>query len=144
MSDRTITKPFSALSSKSGRSGRAARARLALLACAMSLMSVTQALGQPTCSPTLAIAEVHYSAMQLPRTERTWTATVTADPSGCLTPSGQFDIVFSIERESGPDIQVRQAFAWRAGSVRITREFWLDEAVAAYRVENVAPCPCRG
>lgn len=143
MNDRTATRLFSALSSKLRPAGASARAGLALLACAMGLLNVTQALGQPTCRPALTITEVRYSAMQLPKTERTWTAIVTAEPSSCLTSSGQFDIVFSIERESGPDFEVRQTFAWRSGAATISRAFWMDEAPAAYRIENIAPCACR-
>jgi hypothetical protein len=114
-----------------------------LLACSMGLMSSTQAAGQEICRPALAFKEAHYSHMQLPKLERTWTAVASVDASRCLTFSGSFEIVFVIEGENAPDYEVRDAFAWTPGAVKLSKEFWADEAVASYRVDNIATCPCR-
>ena len=115
----------------------------ALLACSMGVMSLTQAFGQQTCRPALAFTEAHYSPMQLPRRERTWTAVLSVDASSCLTSSGHFEVVYSVETENGPDFEVREQFSWRPGLNKVTKEFWIDEAVAAYGIDNIAPCPCR-
>ena len=53
------------------------------------------------------------------------------------------EIVYSMEKENAVDFEVREEFVWRPGPVEVSREFWADEAVAAYRVGNIAPCPCR-
>jgi hypothetical protein len=114
-----------------------------LLACNTAVMSVTQASAQQTCKPALAITEVHYSGMQPPKLQRTWTAVLSVDASSCLTSSGHFEIAYAMEKENAPDFQFREQFMWKPGSVKVSREFWADEAVAAYRVDNIAPCPCR-
>ena len=114
-----------------------------LLVCGLALMSIGQAFAQQTCKPILAFTQVHYSGMQLPKLERAWTGVLSVDASSCLTSSGRFVIVYSMEQENVLDYEVREEYLWKPGKVEVTREFWIDEAVAAYRVDSVAPCPCR-
>src|SRR5262245_17997605 len=68
---------------------------------------------QPVCRPAIAFAEPHYSAMQLPKLERTWTAAFSADPARCATSSGTLSIVFTVWSENGPDFEVAQTFRWQ-------------------------------
>ena len=110
------------------------------LAC---LMSVTQTLGQQVCKPILAFKEVRFSQMQPPTLERTWTAVVSVDASGCAASSrGHFEIVFSRLKEIGPDIEFREQFKWLPPSVKVAVDFWADEAVESYRIDSVSPCSC--
>lgn len=109
---------------------------------ALALAGGTHALAQPACRPTMAFTEAHYSAMKLPKLERTWTAVFTADPSRCATSSGTFSIVFTVWTENGPDFEAVQTFDWKPDINVISKQFWADEAVGAYRVD-IAPCPCR-
>ena len=110
------------------------------LAC---LMSVTQLLGQPVCKPILAFKEVRFSQMRPPTLERTWTAVVSVDASGCVaSPTGHFEIVFSRLKEIGPEIEFREQFKWVPPLVKVTVDFWADEAVERYRIDNVSPCSC--
>jgi hypothetical protein len=113
-----------------------------LAALAVVLVSGTGALAQGACRPTIAFAEPHYSAMQLPKIERTWTAVFSADPSRCATSSGTLTLVFTVWSESAPDFELDQTFEWMPDVNVISKDFRLDEAVGAYRIE-VAPCPCR-
>jgi hypothetical protein len=114
-----------------------------LLAGSMGLMSVTQAVGQQTCRPALAFKQVRFSEMKPPTLERTWTAVLSVDASRCATTSGRFEIVFSRAKEIGIDVEFREQFTWRPDSVDVSVDFWADEAVAGYRLNNVAACPCR-
>ena len=110
------------------------------LAC---LMSVTQLLGQPVCKPILAFKEVRFSEMQPSTLERTWTAVVSVDASGCAASStGHFEIVFSRLKEIGPEIEFREQFKWLPPSVKVAVDFWADEAVERYWIDNVSACSC--
>ena len=68
---------------------------------------------------------------------------VSVDASQCQTLSGRFEIVYSMEKETAPDYEVREELTWVPGSMKVSKEFWIDESVAAYRTDNIAPCPCR-
>src|SRR5262245_56472054 len=57
----------------------------ALIAVLLILLSATQSWSQPQCRPTLAFTEAHYTPMQLPKLERTWTIAFTVDASRCAT-----------------------------------------------------------
>jgi len=115
----------------------------AVLAGVVGLASVTQALGQQSCRPTLAFQEVQFSPMQPPTLERKWTAVVSVDASRCAANSaGYFEIVFSRLKEIGPEIEFRERFMWRPPSVKVSVDFWADEAVEHYWLGNVTPCPC--
>ena len=65
------------------------------------------------------------------------------DASQCQTLSSRFGIVYSMENENAPDYEVREELMWLPGSIKVSKEFWIDEAVAAYRTDNIAPCSCR-
>jgi hypothetical protein len=109
----------------------------------IAILSGAQALGQQACKPTMTFIDARYSAMQLPKLQRTWTAVLSVDASHCQTLSGRFEIVYSMEKESAPDYEVREELMWLPGSMKVSKEFWIDEAVAAYRTDNIASCPCR-
>jgi len=115
------------------------------LAAIIGLLSVTQAVGQQECRPTLAFREVHFSEMQPPALERKWTAVVSVDTSRCVANSeGYFEIAFLRQKETGPEIEFRERFTWLSPSVKVEVGFWADEAVERYRIDNIAPCRCGG
>jgi hypothetical protein len=115
----------------------------ALLAAGIGLIGVTQATGQPLCKPVLGFRDVRFSAMQPPTLERKWTAVLSVDASRCATTSGRFGILFTRLKENGMDIDFREQFTWKAPLVEVSVDFWADEAVGGYWVDNIAPCPCR-
>ena len=113
------------------------------LASIIGLVSVTQAVGQQECRPTLAFTEVHFSEMRPPALERKWTAVVFDDASRCAANSqGYFEIVFWRLKEIGPEMEFRERFTWQSRSLKVEVGFWADDAVERYRIENIAPCPC--
>jgi hypothetical protein len=114
-----------------------------LLAAVVGLVSVTQAVGQQVCRPVLAIKNVQFSPMQPPTMERTWTAVVSVDASRCATTSGRFAIGFSRLKETAPEMDFREQVSWREGLVAVAVDFWADEAVEGYWLDDVAVCPCR-
>ena len=101
------------------------------------------ATAAPLCQPLLAFKEVRFSAPHRETMERTWSATLSVDASRCATASGRFDILFSRLKENAPELDFTEAFTWRPEAVEVSVSFWADEAVEAYRLHNVAACPCR-
>jgi hypothetical protein len=119
------------------------RAVFGFLAGAAWLISVPQVLAQQVCKPTLGFKEVKFSKMQPPTLKRTWTAVVSVDASRCAANStGHFEIVFSRLKEMGPDIKFQEEFKWQSPLVRVAVDFWADEAVARYWIDNVSACSC--
>lgn len=116
---------------------------IALLAGGIALISVTQAIGQQTCRPALAVKQVRFSEMKPPTLERNWTAVLSVDASRCTTTSGRFEIVFSRLKENGIEIEFHEQFTWRPDEVEVSVGFWADEAVERYWLANIAACPCR-
>jgi hypothetical protein len=114
-----------------------------LLAGSIGLVSVTQSVAQQMCRPALAFKEVRFSKMQPPTLERKWTAALSVDASRCATTSGHFGIAFSRLKETGLDIDFQEQFVWEPDLVEVSVDFWADEAVAEYRLSNIAACPCR-
>lgn len=114
-----------------------------MAAIVLTLAGVSQALAQHTCKPTMAFTEAHYSPMKLPKLERTWTVAFTVDASRCATDSGSFSILFTVWKENAPDSEFVETFSWKTDLNVISKEFWVDEAVGAYRVSEVPSCPCR-
>jgi hypothetical protein len=55
-----------------------------VLAVNIVVLSCPQALGQQACKPTMTFIEARYSAMQLPKLQRTWTAVLSVDASQSL------------------------------------------------------------
>ena len=115
-----------------------------LVAGIIGLISVTQAVGQQVCRPALAIKEVKFSEWQPPSMERKWTAIVSVDASPCaMNTGGYFEIGFLRQKENGMELEFREQFIWLPPSVKVGVDFWADEAVERYWIDNVAPCPCR-
>lgn len=116
----------------------------ALLAAIFDLAGVQGAVAQNLCHPALTLSEVQFSPIRTPKLQRSWTAVVSVDASECAVNSGgYFDIVFTRLSETAPDLQFRQRFPWSPFSQNIALDFAADEAVAAYRIENVTSCVCR-
>jgi hypothetical protein len=68
---------------------------------------------------------------------------VTVDASRCAPhASGYFDLGITRLKEMGGELDFRERFRWLAPSVQIGVDFWADEAVGRYWIENVAPCKC--
>ena len=114
----------------------------ALTAGPLILMSANQSWSQPICRPTLAFTEAHYAPMKLPKLERTWTVAFTADASRCAPQSGTFSMLFTVWKENAPDIEFVETFQWVPDLNVISKEFWIDEAVGAYKVNDITPCTC--
>lgn len=115
-----------------------------LLAGIIGVASMTQAVGAPVCKPALAIKDIHFLEMQPPTLERRWTAVVSVDASRCaVNTGGYFEIGFSRLKENGIEVEFREQFIWLPPSVKVSVDFWADEAVEAYWIDNVAPCSCR-
>ena len=114
-----------------------------LFASALALASVGQAASQAVCRPKLTVTGVQFSEMIPPTLERRWTATVVVDASRCTAnASGYFDLGLRRLKEHGYEIDFRERFNWLAPSVKISVEFWADEAVEHHWIENVTPCIC--
>jgi hypothetical protein len=93
------------------------------------------------CSAAASISDVHFTEMQPPRLSRTWSAVVAVDAAHCAAKvTGTFEIVFVREKETGPDLEFRERFVWRAPSVKVQVDFAADEAVQSYRIDNVTAC----
>jgi len=115
-----------------------------LLAGIVALAGMTQADAGHVCRPALAIKDIHFSQMQPPALERRWSAVVSVDASRCtVNTGGYFEIGFSRLKENGTEVEFREQFIWLPPSVKVSVDFWADEAVEAYWIDNVAPCSCR-
>ena len=111
----------------------------------IGLINATQADGQQTCRPKLSLQNVQFSDMQPPTMERKWTAVVSVDASRCANDSaGHFEIVFVRLKGIGLDIEFRERFAWTPPTVTVAVDFWADEAVGRYWIDNITPCRCAG
>jgi hypothetical protein len=117
----------------------------ASLIAVLAFVYTTQAMGDDTCTPTLAISDVHFTEMQPPTLSRTWSAVVSVDASHCAAKAtGTFEIVFVREKETAPDLTFRERFVWRAPSVKVQVDFAADEAVQSFSIDNVTACHCGG
>jgi hypothetical protein len=113
-----------------------------LLASGIGLIAVTQVVGTQVCKPILTIKEVEFSEMEKSTLERRWTAIVSADASRCTTTAGSFEVGFSRLKENGIEIEFRERFSWLLPSVKISVDFWADEAVESHWIDSVQECPC--
>jgi hypothetical protein len=120
-----------------------AQVKCLLLAASIGLASGTQATAQQTCKPALEFTEVQFSEMRPPALQRQWTAVLSVDASRCTTTSGSFGIFFSRLKENAPEMEFREQFTWHPVSVKVSVDFWADEAVERYWLSDVAACPCR-
>jgi hypothetical protein len=119
------------------------RTFVSCLVAGATLACVGQAAAQAVCRPKLTITDVQFSDMIPPTLERKWTATVMVDASRCAAnASGYFDLGISRLKEAGPEIDFRNRFIWLAPSVKIGVDFWADEAVERYWIDNTTPCIC--
>jgi hypothetical protein len=124
------------------RASAMSRAHLcALLAGLVAVCGATQAVGQSVCKPVLTVKEVRFAQVQL--SQRVWTALLDVDASRCAISSGRFDINFIRLKEMAPDLPFTEQFTWSPGRIEVSVNFWADEAVLAYSIGAVAPCPCR-
>ena len=108
----------------------------------IGLASATQAVGQPTCIPLIAVTEVRASPMNAMHW-RQWTVRVSVDASTCVSTSGQFEIVHAMEKENALDFEQRETLLWSDVSIDVTRTLWADHVISGSRIARVAPCPCR-
>ena len=113
-----------------------------LLGAWLGFVGAAQAGGAPVCRPVLAFKDVTFAAMQQGAMERKWTATVIADASRCATTAGYFQVGLLREKEYSLGLEFREPFIWLVPSVQIGLDFWFDEAVEAYWVDSIQPCPC--
>jgi hypothetical protein len=114
-----------------------------LVANALAVASVAQAAGSAVCRPKLTFTDVQFSEMIPPTLERKWTAVVAVDASRCMTSSGKFAIGFARLKENAPEVDFRVPFTWRPTRVEVAVDFWGDEAVQGYWLDNIAACPCQ-
>ena len=103
---------------------------------------MTGAAGEQICKPALTFTNVQFSEMQPPTLERRWTAIVSVDASHCATTAGYFDVGFSRLKETGIEVEFREQFIWSPPRVTVGVDFWADEAVESYWIDNVQACPC--
>jgi hypothetical protein len=114
-----------------------------LVASALALANVAHAADQAVCRPKLTATGVQFSEIIPPILERKWTAIVMVDASRCAAnASGYFDLGITRLKETGYEFDFREQFVWLAPSVKIGVDFWADEAVEGYWIENVTPCRC--
>src|ERR1700730_14368299 len=101
-----------------------------LVASALALAGVPQAAGHAVCRPRLTVTGAQFSEMIPPTLERKWTASVVVDASRCAAnASGFFDLGLTRLKENGYEIDFRERFACLAPSVKVSVDFWADEAV---------------
>ena len=114
----------------------------ALLAGSIGLSGVAPAMAGQVCKPALTVTNARLSEMQPPTLERRWTAIVVADARRCATTAGYFEMGLAREKETGLELEFREQFIWSLPSVMVSVDLWADEAVGAYWVDSVQPCPC--
>ena len=111
-----------------------------VLAGTVALFSVTQAVAETMCRPTLTFEQARFSETR--GQQRLWNAVLAVDASNCATTAGRFYVNFVRLKEMAPDLLFSEEFAWRPERIQISMEFWLDEAVQDYWLGYVAMCPC--
>ena len=114
----------------------------ALLAGSIGLSGVAPAVAGQVCKPALTVTNARLSEMQPPTLERRWTAIVVADARRCATTAGYFEMGLAREKETGLELEFREQFIWSLPSVMVSVDLWADEAVGAYWIDSVQPCPC--
>jgi hypothetical protein len=107
-----------------------------------ALLNAAQVAAEPVCRPKLTVKEESFS--ETVNARRTWTAAVDIDASRCATTSGRFSIRIIRLAENAPDLTFTEPFIWHLGQKSVAVEFWANEAVHRYWIEDVAACPCRG
>ena len=113
-----------------------------ILAAALLVLSQATQAAELACKPVLMVKNVGFS--EVINLKRFWTATVDVDASRCAASSGLFALAFVRLSENAPDLEFAEPLIWRAPQTKVRVEFSADEAVHAYRIDDVAACPCRG
>ena len=120
-------------------SGRPSAAAF-LLTVLLVFLPGTQAGAQSICKPALTVGNVALS--DVVNLKRFWTAVVTVDASKCEIASGLFALGF-VRVGNGLDVEFAEPLVWRPGATKVRVEFWADEAVDKYWIDQVAACACR-
>ena len=97
--------------------------------------------GQETCRPVLSAKSSGHSDVL--NFQRRWKGVFTVDASRCATTEGAFEIEFVRLKDGGPDLPFTEQFAWLNNDTEVNLDLTWDEFVSAYRIGEVAPCPCR-
>lgn len=105
--------------------------------------SLAQARDASICRPSLTISNVRFSETNPETMTRMWTARVWADTSRCASSAGRFEIMFTRQKENGPEIDFIVPFEWVPGAINVSVDFWADEAVEGYQATGIVECPCR-
>jgi hypothetical protein len=120
----------------------AGKAALSMIIATLGGLSDTpQSLCGVACKPVIAVKSVSVSDAQDMR--RVWTAVLIVDAPHCATTFGHFEIDFTRAKETAPELQFTELFAWRTGEVRVSIDLWWDESVTDYRIGFIAPCVCK-
>jgi hypothetical protein len=114
-----------------------------LLAAGVMLGGVLHARAAPECKPIIEFRHVQFSGVQPETLERRRTARLSVDASRCATISGRFGIMFARQKENAPEFDFAEQFVWKPEVTEVSVDFWVDEAVEAYRLTGIAACPCR-
>ena len=112
-----------------------------LLAGLLVASGATRAPSQEICKPSLSANAAGHS--DVVNFERRWTGVFAVDASRCSTAAGSFDVEFVRLKEVGPDLAFTERFTWTPEQVDVSLDITWDEWVDAYRIRDVAPCPCR-
>lgn len=117
--------------------------RFAAALLAASVMLFGAANAAPVCKPVLALSDVRFSETHPETMQRRWSARLNVDASRCAASSGHFEIMFTHQKENGPEVDFVEPFTWRPGVMEVSVDFWADEAVEGYALTGIAPCACR-
>lgn len=97
--------------------------------------------GDTPCRPIIAI-ESHSLAPPF-NLRRTWSAKVKLDAARCAVGRGLFSLRLLRTAENAPDLEFYVPMFWEVGQDRLSVEMWIDEAILAADIDQVAECPCR-
>jgi hypothetical protein len=109
----------------------------------IALAGTAPATAAPLCKPALAFQEVGFSPIDFETMRRRWTAKLSVDGSPCATMSGRFEIQFVLWSETAQDDEFIRAFDWLPGVTAVAVDVAAHEAIGGYRLQHIAPCPCR-
>jgi hypothetical protein len=132
------------LAELAGQMQTRSRVSACLMAVCLLLLGQPSSLAQVACKPLLSVRSGADARMPaLPAVASKWNTTIVADASFCATRSGTFEIDFIRIRDNSPDLQFTQSFRWDQNRFDVAIELTPGEAILAFRIGFVAPCPCR-
>jgi hypothetical protein len=137
---------FASLFVSSQLSSRVRPARAILWCIAFGLIALAgtaPATAALLCKPALAFQEIGFSPIDFETMRRRWTARLSVDGSPCATTSGRFEILFALWSETAQDGEFIRAFDWLPGLTTVAVDVAAHEAIGGYRLQHIAPCPCR-